>query len=306
MAYLRLLFDPELLWSSGPLLVDGAFYPLPSALPTTIGRGRNASLCVRDPSIADLHCRIETDGARFLLRDMDSTGGIHVNRHRRRQHLLRGGDVFQLNDQCRFEFLDALPSSHDGLARLRSWMAEIDLPFPPMPRNSEALLKQLEERAPACFGTEPPTVSTYFDDVYVGRWIQHPDREFLLIGHAGHGVSSHAFSYFLGKDPLGLFIHCALGGAYADASRQRSEIRACFDVADRLLQALEGATREGRFPSRERLLVYAGTLHPSCWMTFKPGEVPELPPDDHLSELGLGPRPANVLADAARWLESLR
>jgi hypothetical protein len=61
-----------------------------------IGRRPDNQLVIDDPRISRLHAQLRLVRGRYVLFDLDSTGGLFVNGVRLRQHVLRPGDVISL------------------------------------------------------------------------------------------------------------------------------------------------------------------------------------------------------------------
>jgi pSer/pThr/pTyr-binding forkhead associated (FHA) protein len=82
------------------LCVLGGFYqglevPIDRAR-FVIGRGREADLCLAEPTISRLHAAIEWDGECHTLQDLGSTNGTRVNGRPASRAELRDGDEIEL------------------------------------------------------------------------------------------------------------------------------------------------------------------------------------------------------------------
>lgn len=94
--------QPRLVAVSGPYA--GQTYTLPAG-EMTIGRqaDRNVSLA-NDNTVSRQHARITNEGGRFVLYDMGSANGTHVNGTRITQQTLNNGDMVQIGStKFRFE-----------------------------------------------------------------------------------------------------------------------------------------------------------------------------------------------------------
>lgn len=78
------------------LIVNGlTVFPLEQTV-INIGRRPDNQLVIDDPRISRLHAQIRLVRGRYVLFDLDSTGGMFVNGLRVRQHILNPGDVISL------------------------------------------------------------------------------------------------------------------------------------------------------------------------------------------------------------------
>lgn len=60
----------------------------------TIGTDtRNVDLILNDTSVSAQHCRVKQEGNAFILYDLASTNGTHVNGKRVQRHILSDDDV---------------------------------------------------------------------------------------------------------------------------------------------------------------------------------------------------------------------
>jgi hypothetical protein len=75
------------------LIVQGKKY-FPLKTPSiTIGRLVSNDLVLTDPHVSRTHARIDASEGRYLLSDLDSTGGTAINGRLIHKHVLRPGDV---------------------------------------------------------------------------------------------------------------------------------------------------------------------------------------------------------------------
>ena len=63
---------------------------------TNIGRRSNNHLVIDDPRISRQHAQIRASRGRFEIFDLNSTGGVFINKQRVTQSVLRAGDVISL------------------------------------------------------------------------------------------------------------------------------------------------------------------------------------------------------------------
>lgn len=60
--------------------------------PVTIGREEDNSVRLNDERVSRFHAKIQEDGGRMILTDLDSTNGTRINGHPVQVHVLRPGD----------------------------------------------------------------------------------------------------------------------------------------------------------------------------------------------------------------------
>jgi two-component system cell cycle response regulator len=97
----------------------GQKYPL-ETLPLTIGRSSQNSILLQDDSVSRNHCRIEKQGSNYVLTDMGSTNGTHINERPIQDAELRRGDQIKVGSTI-FKFLsgdDVEVQYHEALHRL--------------------------------------------------------------------------------------------------------------------------------------------------------------------------------------------
>ena len=81
----------------GAFLVVGGkrHFPLTQAL-VNIGRRLDNHLVLDDPHVSRQHAQLRSQRGKFILVDLNSTGGTRVNGHVVRQHTLQPGDVISI------------------------------------------------------------------------------------------------------------------------------------------------------------------------------------------------------------------
>ena len=84
----------QLLVIAGP--DEGRLFPLEEGDALSVGRSRSAAVCLRDPSVSRLHCRVGVDRNKILVADFDSECGTFVNGQRVMSHELQPGDVLRI------------------------------------------------------------------------------------------------------------------------------------------------------------------------------------------------------------------
>ena len=84
----RLIVQPKLLALSGPLGKSEFRF----SAPLSIGRDASNPICIDDPAVAPLHCKIAWQDDSFLLTDQDTASGTFVNGIPVKQRVLAPGD----------------------------------------------------------------------------------------------------------------------------------------------------------------------------------------------------------------------
>ena len=87
---------------SGP--TTGAIYPLEKE---SIAIGRNASntIQINDPEMSRRHARLQLQGGKYVIEDLGSTNGTHVNGQRlAAPYVLKPGDVVSFGEQIVLAF----------------------------------------------------------------------------------------------------------------------------------------------------------------------------------------------------------
>lgn len=78
------------------LIVDGTrIFNLDGSV-VNIGRRPDNQLSIDDPRVSRLHAQLRLVHGRYVLFDLDSTGGCYINGRRIRRHILNPGDVISL------------------------------------------------------------------------------------------------------------------------------------------------------------------------------------------------------------------
>lgn len=165
-----------------------------------------------------------------------------------------------------------------GAAELGAWCARLGIELPPIPAQFGATLRRV---SPHAFATREMRWSPYSIDDWVA---EEGAPEYLLIGHAGHGVNSYAVSYFLVQQHLRLFLQVGLGGIYMDAERARRAVCDGFSAAARLIRAARAAP----------MLIIASEFYGSRWSAGSSGAFQE------------SPTVLECLRRATAWLEAQR
>ena len=137
-----------------------------------------------------------------------------------------------------------------------------EIPFPFIPPEMRPAFAELSEWV---YGTRPDAPWLYEIRDYVREAGTEPVADYLLMGHAGHGIQSYAMHYYLVRGPLALFVQSGWGGAYMDKDKATRDMAARYAQAEELIQAVEAAQREGRFRPGERLIISDSDFYGSSW-----------------------------------------
>jgi pSer/pThr/pTyr-binding forkhead associated (FHA) protein len=86
-------------------LQAGAAIELPGSRAFLVGR-ESDDLPVADPSVSREHATLEREGARWVLRDLDSGNGTFVNGRRVSRRRLSDGDLVRFGPTAEFRFID--------------------------------------------------------------------------------------------------------------------------------------------------------------------------------------------------------
>ena len=96
-AELRTLATPlDTIPANAYLIVQGSQTVPLDRLVFNIGRRSDNDLVIDDPRVSRTHLQIRANRGRFVLFDLNSTGGTHVNGNPIREHQLEAGDVIQI------------------------------------------------------------------------------------------------------------------------------------------------------------------------------------------------------------------
>ncbi len=87
---------------------SGRVWPLDRTRPISIGRNEDCDIVLPDRQVSRHHARISWDGERFLVEDLGSKNGTHVNGQEAAEPIaLRDGDEVQIALRFKLAFVDA-------------------------------------------------------------------------------------------------------------------------------------------------------------------------------------------------------
>ncbi len=87
----------------------------------TVGRSPGANLYLSGGGISRLHCRIWSEGDRFLLEDLDSRNGTYIDGQRIQQHDLQDGDKILLGVTTVLKFVLCDPVEEAFTVQMSDW-----------------------------------------------------------------------------------------------------------------------------------------------------------------------------------------
>ena len=76
----------------------GYWFPLTQTI--LIGNGEGNDLKLNSKFISRHHCRIKKAGNGWVVEDLKSSNGVHVNKRKVDDYFLNYGDVIQIADEC--------------------------------------------------------------------------------------------------------------------------------------------------------------------------------------------------------------
>jgi hypothetical protein len=150
----------------------------------------------------------------------------------------------------------------NALAELERRFTQEALPLPPIPDELRSALRRL---GPWTFGSRAVDHDLYDQTPFIAEWERGEVEDYLLLGHAGHGVNSYAMHYDLVRGPFAVFLQSAWGGAYTDADEARRVLAVRFAQIDQCLGAMEEATRAGLVGPGARIGVVVSDFYGSRW-----------------------------------------
>jgi hypothetical protein len=127
------------------------------------------------------------------------------------------------------------------------------LPSPPVPTSLQGALTQ---QTPHVFGT----VQLQHDLYDLGHYLKKandPTEDYLLLGHGGHGIQSHAMHYYLVQGPLAVFLQIQCGSAYGDLDKDALRLTHYYGQLEALLnKTLTATNASNKLASGQRLIVF--------------------------------------------------
>jgi predicted component of type VI protein secretion system len=126
----------QLTMRSGPTV--GAIYPLEGES-ISIGRDASNTIQINDAEMSRRHARLQFQGGKYVIEDMGSTNGTHINGQRlSAPHVLRPGDVVSFGEQIVLGFESADFDPGATLASAHSVRPRAAAVPPPAPAQAYA------------------------------------------------------------------------------------------------------------------------------------------------------------------------
>ena len=136
------------------------------------------------------------------------------------------------------------------------------IPFPFIPPEMRPAFAELSDWV---YGTRPDAPWLYEIRQFVREAGTEPVADYMLLGHAGHGIQSYAIHYYVVRGPLALFLPIGWGGAYMNKDQAARDMTARFAQAKQLITAVEVAQQKDCFRTEERLIISASDFYGSSW-----------------------------------------
>lgn len=120
--------------------------------------------------------------------------------------------------------------------QLRHLLESEGLSVPAIP---EPLRAVIVKKSVWTFSSRDLPTSPYNMEHYVEETDGRSVKPYVVLAHAGHGVTSYGLHYFLVWNGLELFVRICWGGVYGDPEESSRAVRDAFQLADRLLKLWE-------------------------------------------------------------------
>jgi hypothetical protein len=155
----------------------------------------------------------------------------------------------------------------DAFLEVRKKYEANQLPFPPVPSE---LIKNVMKINDWIYSTRANAPSPYMTSIYIDE-LQSGDRmDYILLGHAGHGIMSYALHFYLVKGSLALFLQHSWGNADSNPEEDIESIRQDYQLAAQLIKTVENLETL-KLPTQ--LVIYQSNLMmKSKWALSDPGD----------------------------------
>lgn len=228
-----------------------SFVDHPLGARTRVGKHGGNDVVIADSRVSREHCQIWRSDDGLVIEDLHSTNGVTVNGEAVERGALRHGDRVEIG-RALCVVLDPPGEPTPALRSLEAAFVAAGLPSPPVPA---AFVPLLQVFAPWWFGTRRTpglyqggtSLFAEADDAAV--------KDFLITGHAGHGLNSYAIHYFLRHEGALLLFEFAFGGVYTDPARSTADVAEAFAAAAAIVDALGSLRRRGVPRAGLRLIV---------------------------------------------------
>lgn len=108
--------------------------------PTTVGRAKENDIVILDASLSRMHARVDVNGDRIVLSDLQSSNGTFVNGDRITHCVLKHGDTVMCGDVA-LQFREDLHILHEISSGVRKGFAELLIAEKPRDKVSTSALK---------------------------------------------------------------------------------------------------------------------------------------------------------------------
>ena len=163
---------------------------------------------------------------------------------------------------------------NEQISDLASAFLEQQLPIPILPGE---IAQRIRRVAPWMWTSRESWTSPYDLSAWLSEVLKHPTEDYVMIGHAGHGMNSYALHYYLVYGPLAVFAQFHWGGAYTDQSRTVLSLSRLYEAVESMLTGIAAAVREGRLPESARLIVKQSDFAGHGWRLLEsPSESEDL------------------------------
>lgn len=126
------------------------------------------------------------------------------------------------------------------MQELERWLNELGFVLPPIPATLPSALRQQSEHV---FTSRNEVVHPYDYGRYLNEALTPDVADYVLVGHAGHGSSSYAISYFVACCGVRILFQIAWGGLYTDNVVAGRRVCDAFRSLHVLWPALEARDR---------------------------------------------------------------
>lgn len=158
---------------------------------------------------------------------------------------------------------NSLVKPQKGWQQAKQYFDEQKLPFPQL---EKPMLAAIVEIQPGLFSTRKDLPYSPYDlEAYVAEFLSHPLEPYVLVGLAGHGISSRAMHYYTVSEHLAIFAQLSYGNAFSDEDFLRDRIDAIFHGCDMLSAAAHTCQDKQLLNKQRRLLLIESDFYGHGW-----------------------------------------
>ncbi len=146
----------------------------------------------------------------------------------------------------------------------------LDIPYIPVQAKNN--MKTIQ---PNVFGTRKDTPSLYDLDAFVREVLTKKVDDYVMLGFAGHGVSSRFMHYYTVTNHLAIFFQLSCGNIDRDKKAIRERIDGVFHSAELLFESMDEVDQEKLAEKGDRLLIVESDIngHGWGWVKGTPGKL---------------------------------